>query len=233
MKIKKSRVSEWEKNRNWKINKLCAFRLYLNKVIKLNYFHLLIITQQQQQQQHYSKWAKFLLSLCNIYDVIFFWLRKKAFFLFDIKIDYQWLHLITHMARVDFTIILFVFYLREWRRLASEEDFSSYFFMIIFTHLWWTDRLKNSLGDELLKCCRLRRVNHKRLNFFPFAMSNNFHFLYDILFANHPVYLTKFHLFLLCITTATISSHTIFILKVRFIFEAFTIWVNWRRYFAV
>lgn len=33
-----------------------------------------------------------------------------------------------------------------------------------------------------------------------------------ILFANHPVYLTKFHLF-----GATISSHTILILKVRFI----------------
>lgn len=81
----KSRVSEWEKNRNWKINKLCAFRLYLNKVIKLNYFHLLIITQQQQQQ-HYSKWAKFLLSLCNIYDVIFFGWEKKHFFYSILKL---------------------------------------------------------------------------------------------------------------------------------------------------
>lgn len=44
----------------------------------------------------------------------------------------------SHMARVDFTIILFVFYLYLSERDGGEEDFSSYFFMIIFTHLWET-----------------------------------------------------------------------------------------------
>lgn len=88
-----------------------AFRLYLNKVIKLNYFFLHHITQNGRNFFHHYIVSTILL-LLFILRCIF---RKSenflTHFLYDIKIDYQWLHLITYGSRRYLLLLfLFVFY---------------------------------------------------------------------------------------------------------------------------
>lgn len=160
-----------------------SLSLYLNKVIKLNYFSFssILFTHNHPKMGEISSFSRTTLVLSVSIIIIYF---TMWFFIFLKKvwewkkiqrIFYKILKLIingfisSHMARVDFTIILFVFYYIFERVMRHQQSnmhdrhnvkkiSSSYFFMIIFTHLWPIEKLSRSRGhrtisrDELL-CC--------------------------------------------------------------------------------